>query len=220
MKIYHVTEERFRKYGTIVQGYDFSGLVEAMRKRPIPEQVEYVADDPVLEALPIFEQFSRGFYGGMPVELGYCMGHNQKLNALEYHRGSEVNVSVTDYIVFVGCQQDMEEHFRYGTKNVEAFYIPEGLAVEFYATTLHYCACHVSEDGYCHATFLPRGTNCPLEADFSPVTEEDMLLAAKNKWLLVHRDGGFEGSMPVKLYGENLEIGPTDWGVSSKWEKK
>ncbi len=38
----------------------------------------------------------------MPVELGYCMGHNQKLNALEYHRSSEVNVSVTDYIVFLG----------------------------------------------------------------------------------------------------------------------
>lgn len=102
MKIYDITDPTFDKYGAIVRGYDFSELLEKMRQKPIPEAVEYVASDPVLEALPVFSRFSQGFYGGMPVELGYCMGHNQKLNALEYHRSSEVNVSVTDYIVFLG----------------------------------------------------------------------------------------------------------------------
>ncbi|MCC8024537.1 MAG: DUF4867 family protein [Clostridium sp.] len=211
MKIYDITDPTFDKYGAIVRGYDFSELLEKMRQKPIPEAVEYVASDPVLEALPVFSRFSQGFYGGMPVELGYCMGHNQKLNALEYHRSSEVNVSVTDYIVFLGRQQDLDEDFSYDTAMTEAFYIPAGLAVEFYATTLHYCACHVQEGGYCHATFLPRGTNCPLDEGFTPSREEDFLLAAKNKWMLVHEDGGFDGNLPVKLKGENLRIERPDW---------
>lgn len=211
MKIYEITDPKFKKYGAIVRGYDLSELLAEMRRRPIPETVEYVASDPVLEALPVFRQFSAGFYGGMPVELGYCMGHNRELNALEYHRGSEVNISVSDYIVLLGSQQDLDEHFNYDTTRVEAFYIPQGLAVEFYATTLHYCACHVQDGGYCHATFLPRGTNCSLEEGFVPQTEEDFLLAARNKWMLVHPEGGFAGQLPAKLRGENITIEETDW---------
>lgn len=211
MRIYEITDPRFKKYGSIVRGYELSELLAEMRRRPIPEAVEYVASDPVLEELPVFRQFSDGFYGGMPIELGYCMGHNQKLNALEYHRGSEVNVSVTDYIVLLGCQQDLDEHFNYDTAQVEAFYIPQGLAVEFYATTLHYCACHVQDGGYCHATFLTKGTNCPVEEGFVPETEEDYLLAARNKWMLVHPDGGFEKQLPIKLKGKNLTIEQSDW---------
>lgn len=214
MKIYDITDLKFNKYGAVVQGYDFSELLAEMHRKPIPESIEYVASDPALEALPVFRQFTAGFYGGMPVELGYCMGHNQKLNALEYHRSSEVNIAVTDYIVLLGCQQDMDEHFNYNTALVEAFYIPAGLAVEFYATTLHYCACHVQAGGYSHATFLPRGTNCPLANGFIPKTEEDHLLAAQNKWMLVHRDGGFDGILPVKLKGENHTIERSDWRVS------
>lgn len=213
MKIYDVTDQRFHKYGAIVNGYDFSELMEEMKKIPIPQAVEYVASEPRLEALPVFEQFRQGFYGGMPVELGYCMGHNQELNALEYHRGSEVNISITDYIVLIGSLQDVKTDFTYDTSLVEAFYMPAGLAVEFYATTLHYCACHVRDEGYSHATFLPRGTNCPLEEGFKPRTEEDRLLAAKNKWMLVHEEGGFGQEIPVKLRGKNLRINASDWKV-------
>lgn len=220
MRIYDVTDPAFGRYGSVVEGFDFSELLAVMGKRVIPEVVEYVASDPVLERLPVFEEFADRFYGGLPVELGYCMGHNQRLNALEYHRGSEVNVSVTDYIVMIGQIQDLEEHFYYDTAKVEAFYVPAGLAVEFYATTLHYCACHVREEGYCHATFLPKGTNCPLKEGFVPVTEEDCLLGARNKWLLVHREGGFNEAFPVRLKGENPAISQSDWRVRERWRKK
>lgn len=220
MKIYNIADFKFQTYGRIVEGYDFTELISVMRQREIPESVEYVASDPVLEALPVFRQFADGFYGGMPVELGYCMGHNRKLNALEYHRGSEVNISVTDYIVLLGRLQDADEYFNYNTEKVEAFYVPAGLAVEFYATTLHYCACHAAESGYCHATFLPAGTNCPLEEGFVRETEEDGLLMAKNKWMLVHEDGGFDPDFPVKLHGVNPAVERSDWRVGREWEKK
>lgn len=212
MKILKVTDPEFRPYGTIVKGYDFAPLVAAMQQKVIPaEGIDYVTDDPVLEALPIYRQFADGFYGGMPVGLGYCMGHNQKLNALEYHRDSEVNVAATDYIVMVGRQQDIAPDGTYDSGLVELFYVPAGLAVEFYATTLHYCACHVREGGYAHATFLPRGTNYPLDRQATGVTQEDQILFARNKWLLAHKDGGFAPDYPVRLLGENLTLTPDHW---------
>lgn len=207
MKVYDITDLRFTKYGRIIKGYDFSELIEKVKEIQMPDEgVDYLASSPTLEALSVFEQFQEGFYGEIPAELGYCLGHNDALNGFEYHRGSEVNVSASDYIVLVGSQQDLEEDFRYDTSKVEAFYVLEGLAVEFYATTLHYCACNVDPKGYRHATFLPRGTNTPLDEKFQAVTEEDKLLQAKNKWLFAHPEGDQDPKVPVTMYGKNWNI--------------
>ena len=206
MKLYDVRDPQFAVYGRVVEGFDFSPVIDVMKKKPIPGPVEYVASAPELEALPVFKEFEERFYGQLGAELGYCMGHNDRLNGLEYHRGSEVNIAVTDHIVMVGRQQDIEPGMRYDTEKVEAFYVTEGMAVEFYATTLHYCACHVQEEGYAHATFLPRGTNTPLESGFRAVTEEDRLLQARNKWLIAHPDGGLGPDVPAGLYGPNWTV--------------
>ena len=206
MKLYDVRDPQFAVYGRVVEGFDFSPVTDVMKKKPIPGLVEYVASAPELEALPVFKEFEERFYGQLGAELGYCMGHNDRLNGLEYHRGSEVNIAVTDHIVMVGRQQDIEPGMRYNTEKVEAFYVTEGMAVEFYATTLHYCACHVQEEGYAHATFLPRGTNTPLESGFRAVTEEDRLLQARNKWLIAHPDGSLGPDVPAGLYGPNWTV--------------
>lgn len=206
MKLYDVRDPQFAVYGRVVEGFDFSPVIDVMKKKPIPGPVEYVASAPELEALPVFKEFEERFYGQIGAELGYCMGHNDRLNGLEYHRGSEVNIAVTDHIVMVGRQQDIEPGMRYNTEKVEAFYVTEGMAVEFYATTLHYCACHVQEEGYAHATFLPRGTNTPLESGFRAVTEEDRLLQARNKWLIAHPDGSLGPDVPAGLYGPNWTV--------------
>ncbi|MGL5437274.1 MAG: DUF4867 family protein [Lachnospiraceae bacterium] len=222
MEIYDITSSKFRPYGSIIRHYDFSELLNKMRTYPIPEELDYVASDPSLEELPIFRTFQQGFFGGLPVALGYCMGHNQALNALEYHRTSEVNVAVTDYIVMLGRQQDVQDDYTYDTSLVESFYVPAGLAVEFYATTLHYCACHVQEKGYCHATFLPRGTNCELDEMKTDVVSEhagnieNKLLTAKNKWLLVHEESSLASRLPIKLVGQNWKIDERQWNARNK----
>ena len=127
MKVYSVTDERFKKYGKVVEGIDFSSLVQAMEDvTPLPEGVEYVPGLPELEALPVMKDLTDKTYGELPIQIGYCNGHNCMLNALEYHRSSEINVAATDAILMLGCQQDIRDDFTYDTSLVEAFLVPKG----------------------------------------------------------------------------------------------
>ena len=50
----------------------------------------------------------RPVYGGMPVQLGWCNGHNTKLNCLEYHRCSEFNLGTEDFVLILGDQREIE----------------------------------------------------------------------------------------------------------------
>ena len=151
-------------------------------------------------------------YGEMPVQIGYCNGHNTMLNALEYHRDSEINVAASDAVLMLGLLVDVEEDHTYDTALVEAFLVPEGAAVELYASTLHYAPCHVKEGGFQVAVVLPRGTNFPLKGCHAENTagengvDEDALLAAVNKWLIGHPEGGLEEGSFLGLKGENLSL--------------
>lgn len=203
MKVYSVTDERFKKYGKVVEGIDFSSLVQAMEDvTPLPEGVEYVPGLSELEALPVMKDLTDKTYGELPIQIGYCNGHNCMLNALEYHRSSEINVAATDAILMLGCQQDIRDDFTYDTSLVEAFLVPKGTAVEVYATTLHYAPCGVDGAGFKVAIVLPKGTNLNLDTEHKG--GEDGHLTAKNKWLLGHPEGGLPEGSPMGLVGKNL----------------
>lgn len=202
MKVYSVTDEKFRKYGKVIEGIDFSGLVKAMEETPCPEDVVYVPGDEKLEALPVMKELADIAYGELPIQIGYCNGHNCMLNALEYHRSSEINVAATDAILMLGCQQDIDKDFTYDTSKVEAFLVPAGVAVEVYATTLHYAPCGVDGAGFKVAIVLPKGTNLDLDKEHKG--GEDGHLTAKNKWLLGHPKGGLPEGSPMGLIGKNL----------------
>ena len=144
MKIQKVTDPAFRKYGKVLEGYNFSALLKEMKHTPVPEDVVYVPSVEELEALEVEKDLRNRAFGGLPVEIGYCNGHNKKLNAVEYHRNSEINVAVTDLVLLIGHQQDVEPDFTYDTSKIEAFLVPAGTGIEVYATTLHYAPCHVN----------------------------------------------------------------------------
>ena len=202
MKIYSVTDERFGKYGKVIEGIDFSGLVKAMEETPCPDDVVYVPGDEKLEALPVMKELAEITYGELPIQIGYCNGHNCMLNALEYHRSSEVNVAATDAVLMLGSQQDITKDFTYDTSKVEAFLVPAGVVVEVYATTLHYAPCGVDGAGFKVAIVLPKGTNLDLDREHKG--GEDGHLTAKNKWLLGHPEGGLPEGSPMGLVGKNL----------------
>ena len=204
MKVYSVTDEKFRKYGRVVKNVDFTELVKAMDETPCPDDVVYVPGDAALEALPVMKELTDKTYGELAVQVGYCNGHNCMLNALEYHRSSEINVAATDAILMLGCQQDITDDFTYDTAKVEAFLVPAGTAVEVYATTLHYAPCSVDGAGFQVAIVLPKGTNLPLEEQHEGW--EDALITAKNKWLIGHAEGGLPEGSHIGLIGENISV--------------
>ena len=102
MKIQNVTDASFRKYGKVLEGYDFSALLKEMKHTPVPDDVVYVPSVEELEALDVAKALQNKGFGGIPIEIGYCNGHNKKLNAVEYHRSSEINVAVTDLVLLIG----------------------------------------------------------------------------------------------------------------------
>ena len=204
MKIANVADPSFAKYGRGIEGRDVAGLMAAMEKTPLPGDVVYEPSEPSLEALPVFSDLRDRLYGELPIQVGYCNGHNKKLNALEYHRSSEIDIAATDLILLLGQQQDIGADFTYDTAKVEAFFVPAHTAVELYATTLHYAPCQADGSGFRCVIVLPKDTNLPLECGHAG--GEDGHLTARNKWLLGHPEGGLPEGSPMGLIGENLSV--------------
>lgn len=143
---------------------------------------------------------------GVPVQMGWCNGHNTKLNCLEYHRSSEFNLGVEEFILLLAKQNEIKNSVL-DTGKVKAFRVPAGTLVEVYATTLHYAPCHTdAEKGFHVLVALPAGTNFK-KPNIVAVTDEDLLLRARNKWLLAHADSAeaTQGAV-VCLQGENIDI--------------
>lgn len=201
-----ITDESFVKYGKVLDGYDFTALLGALETTPMPESgVAYVGSVPELEATPSFEELSLGAYGGMPIQIGYCNGHNVKLGCLEYHRGSEINVALYDMALMLAPLQAVKDN-KLDTSLVEIFKVPAGKAVLLYETTLHYAPCHVEARGFKAVVVLPRGTNAE-KPEMRCKNDEDKLLFACNKWLLAHPEAPEASQGAVAgLVGKNTEL--------------
>ena len=148
MQILKVTDEAFRQYGKVIKDLDVSDIITAMSETPCPDDVVYEPSIESLEACKSAQSVSDSLYGGMPIQIGYCNGHNHLLNAVEYHRDSEINIAVTDLILILGKEQDITEDHTYDSSKMEAFLIPAGTTIEVYATTLHYAPCNVAASGF------------------------------------------------------------------------
>ena len=204
MKIQKLTDASFGKYGKVITEFSFEKILKEMEHTPLPKDVVYVPSVEAMEILPEAVDVCRKGFGGLPIQIGYCNGDNHKLNALEYHRSSEIDIAATDLILLLGCQQDIEADDTYDTSKVEAFFVPAGTAVELYATTLHYAPCSAQEGGFRCVIVLPKGTNEDLT--FEPAKEgESRLLTAGNKWLIAHEEAGIEGAF-CGLKGANTEV--------------
>ncbi len=207
MKIHSIHDPEFIPYGKVLTGYDVTCLVNAMNTIPLPETgVAYEPGIPVLEATCLYGQLQNNAYGGMPVQVGMCWGRNTRLNCLEYHRDSEVNVGSGDFILLLARQDEIADGVL-DTARVKAFRVPAGVPVEVYATTLHYAPCHVNEkEGFRVAVVLPRGTNTGIPGA-APLNEEDKWLTARNKWLLAHPESSEAAQgAHIGLKGVNIDI--------------
>ena len=205
MHILSVKDPAFRKYGRVITNMDFTQLVEEMKKTPVPDGVVYEPGINALEALPVKKELETITYGEMPVQIGYCNGKNKLLNALEYHRSSEIDVAVSDLVLMLGKRADITEDFQYDSANVEAFLVPAGTAVEVFADTLHYAPCNTEESGFRMVVVLPKGTNLDLAKKHENAIDEEKLLFGTNKWVIAHPDAKIEGAFNG-IIGENRKL--------------
>lgn len=211
IKIFSVDDSEFASYGRIIDGLDFSELVNYMEQyTQIPESGNvYTASVQEMEKMEISGKIQNLVYGEMPIQIGFCNGRNTTYNGFEYHKGSEINIAVTDFMLVLGHTWEIKKN-TYKVEDAKVFFVKKGTAIEMYQTTLHLSPCRVSDEGFKDIVVLPRGTNTPLENKKENVCEmgEERLLLQKNKWVISHpereplmRQGAYPG-----LLGENKEL--------------
>ena len=209
MKILSVFDPEFKPYGKVITGMEatVAEILKALESTPLPEGVGYVPTEPILQELPAATEVSENLFGGMPAQLGWCNGHNTKLNCLEYHRDSEFNLGTQDFILLLAKMEDIGDDGKLDTGKVKAFRAPAGTLIECYATTLHYAPCHCDETkGFRVLVALPWLTNTD-KPDIKVLSPEDKLLWARNKWLLAHPESTEAAAGAyVGLVGENIDI--------------
>ena len=206
MKILSVYDPEFAHYGQVITGYDNHAIAAALTDcSPLPDSgTAYVMDQPELSGFK--PELSAGVYGGMPIQLGWCNGRNTKLNCLEYHRDSEINLGTEEFILLL-ARRDQIVSGVLDTACVQAFRVPAEVMIEVYSTTLHFAPCCAKPgQGFRVLVALPAGTNGP-KPEITPRNEEDRLLWACNKWLLAHAESRQAGlGATIALQGENLDI--------------
>lgn len=211
--VYSVDSKEFSTYGNIIEGYDFSQLINYMEENTkIPENGNiYFPSIPEMESFEIKNILQAAFYGGMPIQIGYCNGRNSTFNGFEYHKGSEINIAVTDFMLSLGHTWEICDN-HYDNKNAKVFFVKKGTAIEMFQTTLHLSPLKTCDEGFKALVVLPAGTNTPLtekeKALLKKNNPEEKLLLQRNKWVIAHperepliKQGAFPG-----IIGENKEM--------------
>jgi hypothetical protein len=206
--IKHVTSESFSKYGRILNSSLYQGAFEYLEGTRIPSEGNfYIAHDQEFADYVNDKSIYADVFGYMPIQFGYVNGNNSYLNALEYHKSSEINVIHTTLVLLLGKVEDINNN-EYDSALLEAFYIPENTVVEIYSSTLHFSPCKVTDSGFKCGVILPYGTNMDFVKASHLNSNEDYLLFKTNKWLLAHPDndaliqkGAYKG-----IKGTNFQV--------------
>ena len=200
MKIYSVYDEEFKKYGCIIDE-KFLDILEVLKDTPCPDNVIYNPSYKALEECNSFKTLMEDYYGFMPIQLGYCNGHNDTLNCLEYHKGNEIDIANEEFILILGTIFEIENGL-FDTSKCKCFKVPKGVPVEIYSTTLHYAPVSVNNNGFRVLICLPKGTNVDRVK-----SDKNKMLYASNKWLLAHKESNeAKDGAYIGLIGENIKI--------------
>ena len=158
LPLYSVTDPEFKRYGRILAG-ETAELAKALDTCAIPAEGNcYQASVPVLEEVALMKDMKRVVFGDMPIEAGFCNGRGYKLNAMEYHKCSEVNFTTTGLVLLLALPEQLDDG-KLDSADVVGFYLPAGVLVEIFPLVLHFAPCRISEDGFRCLVILEKGTN-------------------------------------------------------------
>ncbi len=203
LPLYSVESEEFHTYGRVLEELNTEPVLQAAASIRMPEGgAVYVPSQPLFQALPLAQEIESRYFGCLSTQIGYCWGYNDRLNATEWHTSSEVNIGITPVVLLLAHRWEIEDG-KIDASRFKAFYLPKGVAVEVYATSLHFTPCQAQEGGFGCVVALPAGTNTALEGPAA-----DKLLTNKNKWLICHEENEkllARGFVPG-ITGENLTV--------------
>ena len=121
MKVYSVHDNEFKKYGKVIDCPFFDVFEKETSFIEMPESgCSYLASVKSLETDET-NSYYRVFFGDMDIQVGYCWGYNYALNALEWHKSSEINCAIEDMILLLGDLREMDSDGFFDTQNVKAF---------------------------------------------------------------------------------------------------
>ena len=203
LDFFDVYSDEFAEYGRVIEGWDVTEISACAKKIEYPDVGSaYVPSLEDFERLDLARRIRDEIFGTLPTQIGYCYGHNSMLGATEWHFSSELNIALTPLVLILGKRTDIKDG-KLNSSDMKAFYVPQGAVIEVYATTLHFCPCQVSDEGFGCVVGLPLGTNVPLDYEVS-----DKLIFRKNKWIMAHEDNKvlIERGVVDGIYGENYKI--------------
>lgn len=207
LKLYSVLDEAFAPYGRVLELGDTAELTAAVAATPIPETGNrYMRSLPELEAVELMKKIQHVCFGDMAIEAGTCNGNGYTLNALEYHKCSEINYSTTGLVLLLALPGQVHDG-KLDSADVVGFYLPPEVLIEVSPLVLHFAPCRISEEGFRCLVVLEDGTNTPLEVIDTAAPGEEKLLWMKNKWMTCHpaspqaEKGAFQG-----ICGENIQL--------------
>ncbi|MBQ3263284.1 MAG: DUF4867 family protein [Oscillospiraceae bacterium] len=206
LPLFSVLDPEFRRYGRVLSA-DTRELAAALAATPIPETGNrYVASLPELEAVDLMPALQRVAFGEMPIQAGCCNGNGYKLNAMEYHKCSELNFTTTGLVLLLALPEQLDDG-KLRSADVVGFYLPEDVLVEIYPMVLHFAPCRVKDTGFRCLVVLEQGTNAALPSVDTTAPGEEKLLWMRNKWMTCHPDSPQkEKGAFVGIRGENLAL--------------
>lgn len=203
MQIFDTDSPEFKEYGVKIGDIDTDEIIKVGETFKMPETgTIYEPSTPKFEELKIATEITDKYFGQLPAQIGYCYGYNNTLNALEWHTASEINIAITDMLLILAKRSDLTDN-KMDSSVTKSFLVKKGEIVEIFATSLHYCPCQVSDDGFRSVVGLPKDTNTELDK-----IPDDKLLFAKNKWLIAHNDNAalISRGAVSGISGENFKI--------------
>ena len=206
LKLYSVLDPEFRRYGRVLNA-ETGELAAVLAATEIPEEGNcYKASVPALEAVPLMKSLRRTVFGEMEIQAGYCNGRGYKLNAMEYHKCSEINFSTTGLVLLLALPEQLDDG-RLDSADAAGFYLPAGVLVEIFPLVMHFAPCRISEGGFNCLVVLEKGTNEALPAVDTSAPGEEKLLWMRNKWMTCHPDSPQkEKGAFVGVSGENIAL--------------
>ena len=210
-RIYSVYDPEFATYGAVhshIQVPKMREYVYENKEMPLTEVYEPCSEELMkMDEAVFFTQFC---YGETACQVGYYSGFCTKLNALEYHKCSEVLVEFEPAVLIVGHIWDIREQNVYSS-DLKLFYVPADTCVELYATTLHFAPCMATEAGVRQIVCQTATTNTDLKhPELLTEDGENPLLYQRNKWVLIHPEAAasFEANAVQGITGENISVNP------------